>query len=207
MGNVAGRRGVRGDWAGRRQHPHGFPAPQLLSNVGAPPMVLALVLLAAAGGLVSQASIGPVDSLPGLAVAACALVVHVALLLLIVNPIRRLRDDLEHAKVHRRRLVRWSGIREVAGVAQATAGLRPATRAGARGSVVLCAVGLLSIGEEPEKGNQLVLEAHGLLAASSLNFSGNTESRELLAKAADVVVADGFTDLRVGVSHASRDFR
>ena len=54
-------------------------------------------------------------------------------------------------------------------------------------------VRLLSIGEEPEKGNQLVLEAHGLLAASSLNFAGNTESRELLAKAADVVVADGFT--------------
>ena len=54
-------------------------------------------------------------------------------------------------------------------------------------------VRLLSIGEEAEKGNQLVLEAHGLLAASSLNFSGNTESRELLAKAADVVVADGFT--------------
>jgi glycerol-3-phosphate acyltransferase PlsX len=54
-------------------------------------------------------------------------------------------------------------------------------------------VRLLSIGEEPEKGNQLVLEAHGLLAASSLNFAGNTESRDLLVKAADVVVADGFT--------------
>jgi glycerol-3-phosphate acyltransferase PlsX len=54
-------------------------------------------------------------------------------------------------------------------------------------------VRLLSIGEEPEKGNQLVLEAHGLLAASSLNFAGNTESRDLLARAADVVVADGFT--------------
>jgi phosphate acyltransferase len=54
-------------------------------------------------------------------------------------------------------------------------------------------VRLLSIGEEPEKGNQLTLEAHDLLAASSLNFAGNTESRELLAKAADVVVADGFT--------------
>src|SRR5690242_8675711 len=52
-------------------------------------------------------------------------------------------------------------------------------------------VRLLSIGEEPEKGNQLVLEAHGLLATSSLNFAGNTESRDLLAKAADVVVADG----------------
>jgi glycerol-3-phosphate acyltransferase PlsX len=54
-------------------------------------------------------------------------------------------------------------------------------------------VRLLSIGEEPEKGNQLVLEAHGLLSSSSLNFAGNTESRDLLAKAADVVVADGFT--------------
>ena len=54
-------------------------------------------------------------------------------------------------------------------------------------------VRLLSIGEEPEKGNQLVLEAHGLLAASDLNFKGNVESRELLAGAADVVVTDGFT--------------
>src|SRR5262249_7837501 len=54
-------------------------------------------------------------------------------------------------------------------------------------------VRLLSIGEEPEKGNQLALEAHDLLAASSLNFAGNTESRDLLARAADVVVTDGFT--------------
>ncbi len=54
-------------------------------------------------------------------------------------------------------------------------------------------VRLLSIGEEPEKGNQLALEAHELLAASDLNFEGNTESRELLEGAADVVVTDGFT--------------
>jgi glycerol-3-phosphate acyltransferase PlsX len=54
-------------------------------------------------------------------------------------------------------------------------------------------VRLLSIGEEPEKGNQLALEAHDLLAASDLNFEGNTESRELLEGAADVVVTDGFT--------------
>src|SRR5919202_573988 len=38
---------------------------------------------------------------------------------------------------------------------------------------------LLSIGEEPEKGNQLTLEAHELLAASGLNFAGNTEGRDL----------------------------
>ena len=54
-------------------------------------------------------------------------------------------------------------------------------------------VRLLSIGEEPEKGNQLTLEAHALLAASELHFGGNVESRELLEGAADVVVCDGFT--------------
>jgi phosphate acyltransferase len=52
---------------------------------------------------------------------------------------------------------------------------------------------LLSIGEEPEKGNQLTLEAHDLLAASDLNFAGNTEGRDLLRGDADVVVTDGFT--------------
>ena len=52
---------------------------------------------------------------------------------------------------------------------------------------------LLSIGEEAEKGNQLTLEAHALLAESELDFRGNTEGRDLLAKAADVVVTDGFT--------------
>jgi phosphate acyltransferase len=52
---------------------------------------------------------------------------------------------------------------------------------------------LLSIGEEPEKGNQLTLDAHDLLAASDLNFGGNTEGRELLRGAGDVVVTDGFT--------------
>jgi glycerol-3-phosphate acyltransferase PlsX len=55
-------------------------------------------------------------------------------------------------------------------------------------------VRLLSIGEEPEKGNQLTLEAHDLLAETGdLNFVGNTESRRLLEGEADVVVCDGFT--------------
>ena len=44
-------------------------------------------------------------------------------------------------------------------------------------------VRLLSIGEEAEKGNQLTLEAHELLAASDLRFAGNAESRDLLAGA------------------------
>jgi phosphate acyltransferase len=52
---------------------------------------------------------------------------------------------------------------------------------------------LLSIGEEAEKGNQLTIEAHELLAGSDLNFAGNTEGRDLLRGGADVVVTDGFT--------------
>src|SRR5579871_406888 len=55
-------------------------------------------------------------------------------------------------------------------------------------------VRLLSIGEEPEKGNQLTLEAHELLAAAEgIRFTGNAEARELLRGAADVVLTDGFT--------------
>jgi phosphate acyltransferase len=54
-------------------------------------------------------------------------------------------------------------------------------------------VRLLSIGEEREKGNQLTLEAHDMLAASELNFTGNCEGRDILTGAADVVVTDGFT--------------
>ncbi|HEX6952223.1 MAG TPA: phosphate acyltransferase PlsX [Gaiellaceae bacterium] len=54
-------------------------------------------------------------------------------------------------------------------------------------------VRLLSIGEEPEKGNQLTLEAHDLLAESDLDFRGNAEGRDVLEGAADVLVSDGFT--------------
>jgi glycerol-3-phosphate acyltransferase PlsX len=54
-------------------------------------------------------------------------------------------------------------------------------------------VRLLSIGEEDEKGNQLTLETHALLSASTLRFLGNTESRRLLEGDSDVVVTDGFT--------------
>jgi glycerol-3-phosphate acyltransferase PlsX len=54
-------------------------------------------------------------------------------------------------------------------------------------------VRLLSIGEEPEKGNELVRQTAPLLAASGLNFAGNAESRDILLGAADVVVCDGFT--------------
>jgi glycerol-3-phosphate acyltransferase PlsX len=59
------------------------------------------------------------------------------------------------------------------------------------------AVGLLSIGEEPEKGNAVTKEAHSMLAESDLNFLGNCEGRDLPAGTChygdlDVVVCDGF---------------
>lgn len=55
-------------------------------------------------------------------------------------------------------------------------------------------VRLLSIGEEPEKGDQLTLATHRLLAAADdLDFRGNVEGRDLLEGGTDVVVTDGFT--------------
>lgn len=55
-------------------------------------------------------------------------------------------------------------------------------------------VGLMSIGEEEEKGNALVKETHKLLAAdASLNFIGNVEGRDVLGGDVDVIVTDGFT--------------
>jgi glycerol-3-phosphate acyltransferase PlsX len=59
------------------------------------------------------------------------------------------------------------------------------------------AVGLLSIGEEPEKGNAVTKETHPLLVESGLNFIGNVEGRDLPAggtehQQVDVVVCDGF---------------
>ncbi len=53
-------------------------------------------------------------------------------------------------------------------------------------------VGLLSIGEEREKGNQLTRSAYQLLERSTLNFVGNLEGRDVLQGKADVVVCDGF---------------
>ncbi len=55
-------------------------------------------------------------------------------------------------------------------------------------------VGLLSIGEEPGKGDQLRKDAWELLsAASGINFIGNVEGRDLMTGEVDVVVTDGFT--------------
>jgi phosphate acyltransferase len=54
-------------------------------------------------------------------------------------------------------------------------------------------VGLLSVGEEEGKGNDLTREAYELLKESALNFVGNVEGRDIYNGACDVVVTDGFT--------------
>lgn len=54
-------------------------------------------------------------------------------------------------------------------------------------------VGLLNIGTEEGKGNELSKQAFTLLQESGLNFVGNVESRDILGNAADVVVCDGFS--------------
>ena len=54
-------------------------------------------------------------------------------------------------------------------------------------------VGLISNGEEPGKGNQLVQDTYKLLEKSPVNFIGNVEPKELYGGEADVVVTDGFT--------------
>ncbi len=53
-------------------------------------------------------------------------------------------------------------------------------------------VGLLSIGQEPSKGNNLTQAAYELLSQSSLNFIGNVEGNDVLGGEVDVIVADGF---------------
>ncbi|HJR54653.1 MAG TPA: phosphate acyltransferase PlsX [Gemmatimonadota bacterium] len=66
-------------------------------------------------------------------------------------------------------------------------------------------IGLLSIGEEAGKGNDLTVAAHALLAESGLDFVGNVEGRDVLRGAVDVVVTDGFTGnvlLKFGESFA-----
>ncbi|MCC5844854.1 MAG: phosphate acyltransferase PlsX [Verrucomicrobia bacterium] len=70
-------------------------------------------------------------------------------------------------------------------------------------------VGLLSIGEEDAKGNDLTKQTFKLLQASLLNFVGNVESHDVFEGNVDVVVCDGFTGNVVlktseAVAHAMR---
>ena len=54
-------------------------------------------------------------------------------------------------------------------------------------------VGLLSIGEERGKGNELVKEAYGLIERADLDFYGNVEGRDIALGTTDIVVCDGYT--------------
>jgi glycerol-3-phosphate acyltransferase PlsX len=54
-------------------------------------------------------------------------------------------------------------------------------------------VGLLSIGEEETKGNELTRETHRMLKSAPVNFIGNVEGGEIYSGVADVIVCDGFT--------------
>jgi phosphate acyltransferase len=53
-------------------------------------------------------------------------------------------------------------------------------------------IGLLSIGEEETKGNEVTKEAFKILKSSPLNFIGNVEGRDVYSGTADVIVCDGF---------------
>lgn len=54
-------------------------------------------------------------------------------------------------------------------------------------------IALMSIGEEETKGNDLIKEVFERLQASSLNFMGNVEGKDIYSGKADVIVSDGFT--------------
>jgi len=60
------------------------------------------------------------------------------------------------------------------------------------GGVKNPSVGILSMGEEESKGNEVSTEAFKLLKSSKLNFIGNVEGRDILTKQVDVIVCDGF---------------
>ena len=69
-------------------------------------------------------------------------------------------------------------------------------------------VGLLSIGEEESKGNELTREAFKELEEEpSINFIGNVEGREVFSGAADIIVCDGFTgNIALKISESAADF-
>ncbi len=68
-------------------------------------------------------------------------------------------------------------------------------------------VGLLSIGEEEEKGNALTETAFPLLSAAPIEFIGNVEGRDLLLGDADVIVCDGFVgNVALKLAEASGEY-
>jgi glycerol-3-phosphate acyltransferase PlsX len=53
-------------------------------------------------------------------------------------------------------------------------------------------IGMINIGEEDEKGTNLLRETHALFESSPLNFTGNIEGQDLFSGKCDVIVCDGF---------------
>lgn len=67
-------------------------------------------------------------------------------------------------------------------------------------------IGLLNIGEEASKGLGLIKDVHKLLSASSLNFSGNLEAKDIFSGVCDCIVCDGFIgNIALKVTEASVD--
>lgn len=68
-------------------------------------------------------------------------------------------------------------------------------------------IGLLSNGEEPSKGNELVREVHKRMTRSVPGFIGNVEGKDVFAGKADVVVADGFVgNVAIKMAEATAEF-
>ena len=68
-------------------------------------------------------------------------------------------------------------------------------------------VALLSNGEEPGKGSELVKEAYAKLSKAPLNFVGNVEGKDIFGGKADVVVADGFVgNVAIKMAEATAEF-
>ncbi len=72
-------------------------------------------------------------------------------------------------------------------------------------------VGLLNIGEEPDKGNALTQQTYEILSKLNLNFIGNIEGKDLTKGKAEVVVCDGFVGNNIlkfgeGITHLFRSF-
>ena len=68
-------------------------------------------------------------------------------------------------------------------------------------------VGLLNIGSEDAKGNELVRRTHDLFRASALDFVGNVEGQEIFTGVADVIVCEGFVgNVVLKVAEGAGDF-
>jgi glycerol-3-phosphate acyltransferase PlsX len=68
-------------------------------------------------------------------------------------------------------------------------------------------IGLLSNGEEPSKGDELVREVHKRLSRGVPGFIGNVEGKDIFAGKADVIVADGFVgNVAIKMAEATAEF-